>query len=97
MWEFIIWLLTLLSADPKAFDAEQPRAAAAVTAAYATFAAEPPAPPKPKPVDCVCGGTCKDGYWKPDGRILQKCPCPATCKCKSGAACPDGKCGLKPK
>ena len=95
MWDFLIWLLTLLSADPQAIDVEQPKAAAAVTAAYATFANEPAPPPKPS--ECVCGGTCKDGYWKPDGRILQKCPCPASCKCKSGASCPNGKCGTLPK
>lgn len=93
MWEFLIWLLTWMSSDPKAIDAEQPRAAAAVRAAYATFATEPP--PAPKPAECVCGGTCKDGYWKPDGRIVQKCPCPVTCKCKSAGKCPDGQCPKK--
>lgn len=96
MWELLIWFLTWLSADPKTINAEQPRAAAAVTAAYATFATEatPPAP-EPKPSECVCGGTCKEGYWKPDGRILQKCPCPQTCKCKSSAKCPAGRCPPK--
>lgn len=96
MWELLIWFLTWLSADPKVINAEQPRAAAAVTAAYATFATEASPPsPAPKPSECVCGGTCKDGYWKPDGRILQKCPCPQTCKCKSAAKCPDGRCPPK--
>lgn len=94
MWEWFLAFLAWLAADPRTVNLEQPRAAAAVAAAYASMAQEEPAPPKPAPTDCVCGGTCKDGYWKPDGVIFQKCPCPAACACKQPkkAACPDGKC-----
>lgn len=94
LWQWILAFLAWLSADPQAIDLERPRAAGAVAVAYAAFApdAEPPAPPAPPaPAECACGGTCVNGYWKPDGRISQVCPCPKTCKCKS-KACPDGKC-----
>jgi hypothetical protein len=92
LWQIFIAFLTWLSASPAAVDLEQPRAAAAVAAAYATFAEAEPEP-APAPSKCVCGGTCKNGVWKPDGRIEQPCPCPATCACKSGK-CPDGRCKL---
>ena len=92
LWQMLIAFLTWLSASPAAVDLEQPRAAAAVAAAYATFAEAEPEP-APAPSKCVCGGTCKNGIWKPDGRIEQPCPCPATCQCKSGK-CPDGRCKL---
>jgi len=82
MWEaFIAWLVWL-SSDPLAIDREAPRAAAAVSAARASMEPSPPAPPSP-PTDCVCGGTCVNGKWKPDGRIEQPCPCPSACSCKS--------------
>jgi hypothetical protein len=43
MWAYLIALLTSLSADPAAIDAEPPRAAAAVAYAYAALKAEPAA------------------------------------------------------
>ncbi len=89
-WEWLISILVWLSADPNVFSDQQPRAAAAVSAAYAQFAPAAPTP-APAPSKCVCGGTCKDGYWKPDGRIVQPCPCPSTCQCKS-KKCPTGRC-----
>lgn len=91
LWQTIIAWLVWLTADPMAIDAERPRAAAACQAAYATFATEPPPPPSPAPKECVCGKTCVNGYWKPDGRIVQPCNC--TCeRCKKKPGCPDGKC-----
>jgi hypothetical protein len=82
-FEWIISLFVWLSADPAAIAAEPPRAAAAVAAARASMTAEDPQPPQPAPTECVCGGTCVDGKWKPDGRIVQPCPCPGTCACKA--------------
>jgi hypothetical protein len=43
MWGYLIALLTSLSADPAAIDAEAPRAAAAVAYAYAALSPEPAA------------------------------------------------------
>ena len=43
MWGYLIALLTSLSADPAAIDAEAPKAAAAVAYAYAALATEPAA------------------------------------------------------
>jgi hypothetical protein len=95
LWKWILSWLVWLSAVPAAVDAERPKAAAAVAAARASLAGGGPAPaPTPAPSECVCGGTCVNGKWKPDGRIEQACPCPASCDCKrpKGAECPDGKC-----
>ena len=99
MWQAWLAFLASLAADPTAIDAEHPRAAAACQAAYASMAID--AGPAPAPEECVCGKTCVNGYWKPDGRIMQPCNC--TCeRCKKkpgqpqviqgGATCPDGKC-----
>ena len=94
-WQSILAWLAALSADPAAIDAEAPKAAAAVAAAYASVA--PETSPNPPPVKaCPCGGTCKgSGQWKPDGRIVMRCepPC-SSCSMKSvlEAECPDGKC-----
>jgi hypothetical protein len=41
MWGYLIALLTSLSADPAAINAEPPRAAAAVAYAYASLQHEP--------------------------------------------------------
>jgi len=82
MWEaFLAWLVWL-SSDPTAIDREAPRAAAAVAAARASMEPADSTPPAPKPAECVCGGTCVHGRWKPDGKIEQVCPCPGTCACK---------------
>lgn len=85
LWRWIVSLLVWLSADPAALEQERPRAAAAVNLAAATLRRDstPPAPPAPTPTDCACGGTCKNGVWKPDGRIEMPCPCPKACPCKS--------------
>ena len=96
LWHALLAFLTWLAADPAGPALEHARAAAAVSVAYAAAAREPePAPPAPKPPvpECACGGTCVNGYWKPDGKILQKCPDPETCPCKAKKAeCPDGRC-----
>lgn len=91
MWQAWLAFLASLAAEPYAVDAEHPRAAAACQAAYAAFAPEAP-PPAPEPEKCVCGKTCVNGYWRPDGRILQPCNC--TCeRCKKNPGnCPDEKC-----
>lgn len=96
MWEWILAFLAWLAADPKALDMEQPRAAAAVAAAYASMNTDAPAP-APAPKDCVCGRTCVNGVWKPDGRVEQICRCDCDrCKKERQAGkvpdCPDGKC-----
>jgi hypothetical protein len=93
MWEWIIAFLTWLSADPVMINDQQPRAAAATQAAYASFATEEV--PAPTPSKCVCGGTCKNGFWRPDGRIEQPCPCPSTCDCKNKKGCLSGACPKK--
>lgn len=103
LWQSWLALLASLAAEPQMVEQEHPRAAAAVAVAYASFASDGPAPPSPAPRECICGGTCRGGVWKPDGRIEQPCPCPASCKCKSKAgnprantpACPDGRCPNK--
>lgn len=93
MRDFILAWLVWLSADPAAVDVERPKAAAAVAAARASMAVEatpvPPAPPAPQ--QCVCGATCVNGIWKPDGRITQPCPCKCS-RCITKPGCPDGKC-----
>jgi hypothetical protein len=109
IWRHIIAWLVWLSADPVTADLEHARAAAAVSVARASMVADtapapgptPPAPPKPA---CVCGETCVGGYWRPDGRIYQKCECQCE-RCRKartqlppwGTAvpvevCPDGRC-----
>lgn len=82
MWDAILATLAWLAADPSAIDREQPRAAAAVAYAYAAMSTDgdelPPAPP----AKCACGGTCVDGLYKPDGTIVERCPCEPTCECR---------------
>jgi hypothetical protein len=51
MWEFILSWLVWLSADPVTLEAEYARAAAAVAAARASMATEPPT----KAADCKAG------------------------------------------
>lgn len=89
LWNWIIYFLTWLSADPVVFDREAARAAAAVSAARASMLVEapqpkPPAPgPKPTPAKCQdCNGT---GWITHGAGHRTKCPCGA-------AGCPDGKC-----
>lgn len=84
MWQWFLAWLVWLSSDPTEIDRQAPRAAAAVAAARASMEAGDHSP-APQPADCVCGGTCVNGKWKPDGRIEQACPCPVSCNCKSGA------------
>jgi len=93
LWEWILWVLAWLSADPHAIDLEQPKAAAAVAAARASMITDAPTPEPPKPAACDCGQTCVRGVWKPDGRIEQRCQCQCPrCKAERAKACPDGKC-----
>lgn len=102
-WRWLISLLVWLSSEPRAVQLEHPRAAAAVSAARASMATDKPAPPAPtppSPADCGCGQTCRNGVWKPDGRVEQICRC-ACERCKKQRQqgripdkCPDGKCPL---
>jgi len=80
----LLAFLASLSADPAEIDREPPRAAAAVAAAYATFAPEvtPTPPPAPAPAKCGCGGKCANGIHKPDGRIEMKCEKDCPCGCR---------------
>lgn len=97
LWRWLISVLVWLSADPAAVDLEAPRAAAAVAAARASMTHDtgpaPPTPPPtpPKPGECCgdCGGT---GFITHGDGHRTACPCPASCKCKGGKGCPDGKC-----
>ena len=81
----LAWLAAL-SADPAEIDREAPRAAAAVAAAYASFAHETsPAPPPPIQA-CGCGGKCANGQYKPDGKIIMKCEPNCPCGCRKSPA-----------
>jgi hypothetical protein len=61
--EWLLALLTSLSADPKALELERPKAAAAVAFAYASLLDEPPAPPAPPKTQAApCpSGNCPKG------------------------------------
>ena len=77
-WRTLLAFLASLTADPAEIDREPPRAAAAVAAAYASFATE--TSPTPPPIQaCGCGGKCVNGVYRPDGRIEMKCEanCPS--------------------
>ena len=91
-WRTLLAWLASMAADPVTVDAEQPKAYAAVAAAYAGFAPDdapqpepaPPAPPKPpaprptrEPAACPCGSAGK---------------CSPACSCGCRGDCPDGKC-----
>jgi hypothetical protein len=101
LWRYLIAILTWLSADPQAADLEHPKAAAAVSVARASMTPAAPAPtptPTPTPQDCHCGATCRNGVWKPDGRVEQICRCPCE-RCKRsrsagrvGEDCRGGSC-----
>jgi hypothetical protein len=93
-WNWILWVLTWLSADPVAFDREAARAAAAVSAARASMAIEAPSPtpPAPGPKPDKCCGDCVNGWITHGDGHRTACPCPASCKCKGAKGCPDGKC-----
>jgi hypothetical protein len=87
LYRSLLAWLAALAADPAEIDREPPRAAAAVAAAYATFATEaaPTPPPAPAPAKCACGGKCVDGRYKPDGSIVMSCEKDCPCGCQSRA------------
>jgi len=106
VWRSIVAWLAAMSGEPGAVELEDPRCQAAVIAAYAAMAPDSPAPgPRPPapapnppggkcPVGCKCGGS--GGI--PNGRVVEPCPCPASCGCKAakgGAPCE--KCQPVPK
>lgn len=87
LWHWVLWLLTVWSADPAAVARERAVAAGCVNVAYAALVEE--AMPKPVPVavqpkaspPCPeCSGTGK--IYRSDGGYVR-------CKC---GACPSGKC-----
>lgn len=82
LYRSLLAWLAALSADPAEIDREPPRAAAAVAAAYATFAPETAPTPPPAPAACGCGGKCANGQYRPDGKIVMKCEpnCPCLCR-----------------
>jgi hypothetical protein len=82
LYRSLIALLASLAADPAEIDREPPRAAAAVAAAYATFAPESAPPPPPAPAKCACGGKCQGGQYRPDGKIIMKCEKDCPCGCR---------------
>ena len=82
IYRTILAWLAALSADPAEIDREAPRAAAAVAAAYATFAPETAPTPPPAPAACGCGGKCVDGRYKPDGKIVMACEANCSCGCR---------------
>lgn len=90
LWRWLIAFLTWLSADPAVFDAERPKAAAALAAAKASLAETapvppaPPAPPAPKPGECC--GECKGGWIVHGDGHRTACPCQASCRCKKAGA-----------
>ena len=85
LYRSILAFLASLSADPAEIDREAPRAAAAVAAAYASFA--PETSPAPAPIQaCGCGGKCESGQYRPDGKIVMKCEANCPCSCRKSPA-----------
>ena len=85
LYRSILAFLASLSADPADVHREPPRAAAAVAAAYATFAPDVAPTPPPAPAACGCGGKCVAGVYRPDGRIEMKCEKNCSCGCRKSA------------
>ena len=85
LYRSLVAFLASLSADPAEIDREPPRAAAAVAAAYATFAPETAPTPPPAPAACGCGGKCENGQYRPDGKIVMKCEKDCSCSCRKSA------------
>ena len=85
-WRSLLAFLASLSADPAEIDREPPRAAAAVAAAYATFAPDVAPTPPPAPAACGCGGKCANGINRPDGRIEMRCEPNCACGCRKSPA-----------
>lgn len=88
--ELLTAILTWLTADPAAIDAERPRAEAAVAAARASLlsaAPSPPAPsPPPAPAPCTrCGGK---GYIVHGDGHRTVCPCRTATPCATGTCRP---------
>lgn len=90
-WRTLLAWLAALSADPAEIDREYPRAAASVAAAYASFAPGEPTP-APEPALCACGGRCKAGIYRPDGRIEMRCEQGCGCGCQKATSAAE-KCG----
>lgn len=85
LYRSLLAFLASLSADPAEIDREAPRAAAAVAAAYSTFA--PETSPTPPPIQaCGCGGKCESGQYRPDGKIVMKCEANCPCSCRKSPA-----------
>lgn len=85
LYRSLLAFLASLSADPAEIDREAPRAAAAVAAAYATFAPDVAPTPPPAPAACGCGGKCANGQYRPDGKIIMQCEKGCACGCRKSA------------
>ena len=86
IYRSILAFLASHSADPAEIDREPPRAAAAVAAAYATFASDVAPAPPPAPAACGCGGKCANGQYRPDGKIIMQCEPNCPCGCRKSPA-----------
>jgi hypothetical protein len=85
MKEFVLWILTIYSADPEVIDREPAKAYAACSAAYATLEVVAPKPkpkPQPKPNDGCCGECGGTGFITHGDGHKTPCPCPEGCDCK---------------
>jgi hypothetical protein len=73
-----------------AIDDERARCDAAVAVAYAALAdaPAPPTPPAPPAPEAPCGAKCKDGVYRPDGRIEARCGKDCPCGCQSRKQAP---------
>lgn len=88
LWHWLLYLLTLSSADAGMLDSERARTAGSVAVAYASLAIEPIPAPKPQPqnepsaqpVCKKCNGT--ERIYRADGGWV-KCHC---------GACANGRC-----
>ncbi len=83
MKEFLLWLLTIYSADHEAISREPAKACAACAAAYATLEVKKPKPkPEPTPNDGCCEECNGTGFITHGDGHKTPCPCPADCECK---------------
>ena len=93
IWNAFVAILVWLSSDPRAVDLEDPKAAAAVSAARASMLPEAAPSPAPTPTAWDGGQTCVRGVWKPDGRIEQRCACKCPrCVAERAKTCTSGTC-----
>jgi Tfp pilus assembly protein FimV len=86
MWHWLLYVLTLTSADPQLLEQERARTAGSVNVAYASLATDPP-PQAREPVKPAAPAVCPDCGGK--GYTLRSDGSRWACRCK---ACPTGTC-----